>query len=199
MKMTNELYKKYENMIHQRAHKCFGIYDYDELVSIGNEIFCKAVLKFDENRGIQFSTYLYHQLRNMMNIANSNSNKFNLTLEDITLYHDLDRYEAVCDTGRSHTFNNGIIDFSEILGNIDINYELFEIHDAMKKELSEDAQILFNDLLMGVFEKSLESISVGGRARTFPTAIMAKHYDWTLSRTRNVRKEIKEWWETYAA
>lgn len=192
MELTNETYKLYEKMILKKVYqsvKSFGYADYDEFVSIGNEIFCKTVNSYDENKGASFSTYLHHNLRDMDNIIARYYKKSSY------LCYDNNYSESNDTTDKEFDVNV----FQKAIYCIDLSFEKIELLNDMQAQLSEDANMVFNDLINGVFEKAVENIHLGGRKRIFPIEIISDYYGWKHKKTRAVKEEIINWWREYAA
>lgn len=63
------LYQSHMNLIYKKAffyHSCYPLIEFDEFVSAGNFAFIDAAGKFDQSRGVRFSTYLWRALDNHM-------------------------------------------------------------------------------------------------------------------------------------
>lgn len=66
MEATDELYRKSERVINLcvgKVAKAKPYLDRDELKSLANTVFMKAVRDFDDSKYASFTTYLYHRLK----------------------------------------------------------------------------------------------------------------------------------------
>lgn len=60
-------YKNYKHIVYRVAHNLSRNADeLEEMISLGNEVYMKAVNKYDENRNAKFSTFLYVLCKNAM-------------------------------------------------------------------------------------------------------------------------------------
>ena len=61
-------YEDYQRIIYKLAHKWNrSDVDFDDLIGEGNLAFAEAQRKFEPDRGVKFSTYLYQAVNNKMN------------------------------------------------------------------------------------------------------------------------------------
>lgn len=120
-------FEDYKNMIMERAHyvsKKYGV-DFDEMVSVGYEVYVNSLRTFNEEKGAKFGTYLYIQLNEVANEAKR------IRKRGCSLFSEFESDE------------DEDFDFSDYIGSIDYNINNDELIEKAKSELSFEAFRLF--------------------------------------------------------
>ena len=138
---------------------------YDDCLGEAYVIFCTALVKYDPNRGAEFKTYLFDQLRNLEKkilIANRMS-----SIDNHKVSHPIELQEYISEKPRR------------------IPHE----------ELSKDGSLIVSLLLNGVIGDDYGSgrgKKLPGKKRIPP--YMKKHFGWKYKKSESVIEEIKDWW-----
>jgi hypothetical protein len=156
---------KYKSRIAYRRIQYKMPVPFDDCLGEAYVIFCKALIKYDPNRGAAFKTYLTHQLRNLENkilIANRMS-----SIDAHKVFHPSELKEHIADKPRR----------------------------IPTEELTKDGSLIVSLLLNGVIGGdygSGQGKRLPGKKRIPP--YMRKHFGWSYRKTETVIDEIKDWW-----
>ena len=73
MQISSQVYSDHIHIVYKYAHKIAKKYGvlFDDLLGPATELMIKAYKKFDESKGIRFSTYLWNWLNPLHDIAKS--------------------------------------------------------------------------------------------------------------------------------
>ena len=138
---------------------------YDDCLGEAYVIFCTALVKYDPNRGAEFKTYLFDQLRNLEKkilIANRMS-----SIDNHKVSHPIELQEYISEKPRR----------------------------IPTEELSKDGSLIVSLLLNGVIGDDYGSgrgKKLPGKKRIPP--YMKKHFGWKYKKSEAVIEEIKDWW-----
>jgi hypothetical protein len=211
MQLNDATYLEYEGLIKKRCNvisKRYGV-EFDEVFGEAQIIFCESINKFDESKGIKFSTFLYHQLRDLSTRTHrigSVTSKMNHSIlhqqyqftSDIAV--SLDSSDCFYSAGvldlDQDEFSSQVV-FEDIVGGMDLTFASVDLLHDIESTLSNKASTYLKDLLTGSITETKDS--KGGRPSKFPIEKLCNRYNWTPKEARFVKKEITSWWEQYTA
>lgn len=163
----NEHYKKYQNLLRDRAWYYSKKYnfDYQELLAEANLIYVETLKKYNSEKG-KFSTYLYSCLKNL------------------SCY--------ILRVRRHMKFNFKILPISKQLLEIeDKEFKRFEqvveFYDCVYTELSEDTQKVFHHILYGHIQPDFKHLKL----------YFQKKFDYTYTQMKRIWKELKDFWHKH--
>lgn len=163
----NEHYKKYENLLKNRAwfySKKYN-FDYHELLAEANLIYVEALKRYDNEKG-KFSTYLYSCLKNL------------------SCY--------ILRVRRHMKFNIKILPISKQLLEIeDKEFNRFEqvveFYDYVYTELSKDAQKILEHILHGYIQPDFKHLKL----------YFQEKFNYTYTQMKRAWKELKDFWHKH--
>lgn len=165
----NQLYKENEKLIKSQSRLMATRYfmDYDDVEGHALEIFCSALLSFDDTRGAKFTTHLYHQLKTLNNwckiryAMRQKESSFQEVVEERLAYHQ--KYPV-------HLF------------------------DSISTDLSDEAAEIVRAVIDGLLVVPITSHNKKGR---LTTKSIQSYLRIEYSKARNVAEEIRNWWKTF--
>jgi hypothetical protein len=165
------MFKQYKNMILKYAYFVSMKWNvpYDEMCSQGNEIFVKALNKFDGRAS--FSTYLYSKLISLNDYGE----------KQLRLLSGINFVEEFPDIFNNHSvFGVSYVDFEK----------RFVLFDSIATELSEDARVVIDYMLSNIDKK---------HSRHSVWMTLRDAYGWSLGKVKDIWQEIEAWWRSNQA
>jgi DNA-directed RNA polymerase specialized sigma subunit len=179
-----QLLQQHLPMIRKAAWRASKMWnqEYEEALSIAYEVFIETVGKYEERRGIQFGTYLYHRLRKV----NEKCKSQHMKVKNEYCFGIPSKNEICIKLGKESA-PKSMDHFADVRSIFKIFKERLEFYDCMETELSLNAKELLKWILENKHEKNRLSFH---QTRKYFT----QELKWRFKDLKQAWDEVQNWW-----